>query len=206
MAFRSRTACVAGALLLATAARAQTTTQPQVISLSAQASVVPLFGGDASVGRMTGIGTTLLVGAKLIDQMPYVEASYSFLPGSATTGKPRVQFFSVMAGRWFGSKPRRPSAFLGGGLGLTNYSLPGGDGACVPPECFLEAGPNFSSRSVTNLVGDAGVSLPLVTGIALRVDGRMHLPMERPKVEGGSGKTRFELAVGLRLYDIATRR
>ena len=180
-------------------AQAPAASDPHVIMLSAQASVVPLYGGDATVGRMTGVGPTVRIGAKLVDQMPFVEASYSFLGGNGATGKPRVQFFSVQVGRWFSRRPTRPSAFLGGGLGITNYSA-GGIAGCVPPQCVAQGGgADFISRSVTGLVGDAGLALPVVSGMALRGDFRVHVPMERPTVQGASGKLRFELAFGLRL-------
>lgn len=203
MPLRSPLVSIACALVALTpvCTRAQTSTEPQVIALSVQASGVPLYGGDATVGRMTGIGPTVRLGAKVIDQMPYVEASYSFLPGSTSSGKPRVQFFSVQGGRWFGTRPKRPSYFLGGGLGLTNYSVPpNAIPACVLPGCPTATGPTFTSRSVTTLIGGAGMTLPLVDGVGLRGDFRMHLPMERPTVPGSSGKLRFELAFGLRLH------
>ena len=164
--------------------------------LSVQASVVPLYGGDATVGRYFGRGPTVRLGVMPRAGRAGVEASFTYLPRDDYNGRPQLRSVSLLAGTWIPSQATWIAGWIGGGVGRLSVRAKDLSG-CLPPLCFAEGGGDLRDADLTTLVANIGVALPVAKPIHLRGDLRLHVPVSSTTNAGDSGELRIELAFGL---------
>ena len=164
-------------------------------AVSAQASAIPLYGGDAAVGRSLGLGPSL----RLAYAPPFARG-HALVEAYGTRtfagrAHPTLLSLGVTLGAALGSATGPVRGLLLAGIGRLHVESDQ-DGSCLPPQCFFE-GPHFVDAHLTTFVGGVGVVAPSIDRLAFRADLRIHAPLSPDAALFDSGSTRFELALGL---------
>jgi len=187
------------ALSLATAGTALAQTPSDYpLALSAQLSIVPLYEGDATVGRYIGLGPSIRLSyaPRFTNGRGFLEAHTTRTFGSHTVGKPRLTSVGLMLGASLGTPTGWVRGAAAAGVSRLSFDLDEGV-PCLPPQCFAEGGGNFKDAGLTAVVGGLGITIPGPDRFAVRTDIRAHFPITSDQALGDNGDVRFELAFGV---------
>jgi hypothetical protein len=161
-------------------------------------SYLPLYGGDATVGSVSGSAATLEAGLSLgASRQTEVSSFYTISPRSDDpyNRTPQIVLAGLLLSVWRGvDSPVGPVFSLG--LGAIDV-VPSRIENCEPPLCFNEGGPTFGDARFVTAVGGLGLDIRIVENLRLRVDGRVHWPLGADEAAAQTGDRRLEIGAGI---------
>lgn len=173
---------------------------PRPLEVSAEVNFLRLYGGDATVGSVTGRGFTVRIGYRpTASRRTLLEAYGMHAPEDRDPYNRAPQIDALgLAGSYLlrdASKRVNPYLTLGGGL----YRV---DAQKEPPcrieeGCFDEGGPSFRDATLTSAVAGAGLYVTVIPLVALRADARIYAPLGASDGARDSGEVRPSFSIGV---------
>jgi len=172
---------------------------PGSVEISAEASFLRMYGGDATVGSVTGRGFALRVGYRpTASRRALLEVYGMRAPEDRDpyNRAPQIDAFGFSGSYLLrdASKRVNPYLMLGGGL----YRV---DAQKQPPcrveeGCFDEGGPSFRDATLASAVAGTGLYVTIIPLVALRADARIYAPLGASDGARDSGEVRPSFSIG----------
>jgi hypothetical protein len=185
-------------LALASVARCGLSAQqelPRRFETGAQLTYVPLYGGDATVGSVSGWGASVSAGMRLTSKAR-VDVFLTHVPADddPLDRGPQVQLGGVTVGRtWYGPEM---GLFVAGGVGFIAIDTRPRP-VCDPPFCFAEGGPSFVDVTLPTVLLSAGYDIPTSAPLRVRTTVRVHMPFGGSRAAAAEGgNLRIEVGLG----------
>jgi hypothetical protein len=146
--------------------------------MALEGAVIPIHAGDATVGRVVGLGVTLhggimlsrVIGAGLL-------VTYAPGDGDPRTADPELTYYGlVLEAQTPRSDGRGAALFVEGGIGRMHVDDVSDSSLCRPPACFAEGGPDLSPGSHTTGIAGLGLDVALSPAAFIRTGLRFFVP------------------------------
>ncbi len=173
---------------------------PRPLEISAEVSFLPLYGGDATVGSVTGRGFAVRVGYRPTASRRALFEVYGLRvpedrdPYNRT---PQIDALGLAGSYLVRDANTRVNPYLTFGGGLYSVDAQEKPPCRIEEGCFDEGGPSFQDATLVAAVAGAGLYVTVIPLVALRADGRLYAPLGASDGARDSGELRPSLSIGV---------